>query len=222
MAPLQVWEKTRREKLWQAGKCTVHWKYFHHRGGAKVLQFCLPQGHPMTNVPWITSCFKTHLQRDRIWWTDQSAKRSFWFVRNTLKKQKESHSWRVPQLFNYKPVYLLDTLFWDAHSNFATLADLNRSQTVQAWLQLSSALCGAQWLCPQWDITSLGIRLGHLSRQKTVGMAKQPTIHCLHCHCNGSLPRKGSGFVQQAVAAFHSNSKLPFPHPFLIQPWKKK
>lgn len=58
MALLQVWEKTSREKLWQTGKYTVHWKYFHHRGGAKDLQLCLPQGHPMTNVPLITSCFK--------------------------------------------------------------------------------------------------------------------------------------------------------------------
>lgn len=35
------------------------------------------------------------------------------------------------------------------------------------------------------------------------------------------LPKKGSGLVQQAVAGICSNSKLPFPHPFLIQPWKK-
>lgn len=33
--------------------------------------------------------------------------------------------------------------------------------------------------------TSLGIRLGQISRQQAVGVAKQPTIHCLLCHCNG-------------------------------------
>lgn len=49
-----------------------------------------------------------------------------------------------------------------------------------------------RWLCGQWDITYLGIRGVQLSRQ-TARVAKQPTIHCLLCHCNN-----GAGITPNA------------------------